>query len=105
MTVLSDCRKGFPALIHFPTFEEGMHVTGVFLVDPATNRQTPLVNDTLVQISSFGGIDVLCDVNVDRASISRPTCYLSVEARSTSIRQRFKLQVLNLAGDTSTPPT
>src|SRR4029077_6626734 len=41
MTVLGDCRKGFPALVHFPSFEEGMHVTGVFLVDPATNRQTP----------------------------------------------------------------
>ena len=104
MTVLSDCRKGFPALIHFPTFEEGMHVTGVFLVDPATNRQTPLVNDTLVQISSFGGIDVLCDANVDRASISRPTCYLSVE-NPFGVDQggnASSYQVLNLAGDTST---
>ena len=104
MTVLSDCRKGFPALIHFPTFEEGMHVTGVFLVDPATNTQTPLANDTLVQISSFGGIDVLCDANVDRASISRPTCYLSVE-NPFGIDQggnASSYQVLNLAGDTST---
>jgi hypothetical protein len=105
MTVLSDCRKAFPALIHFPTFEEGIHVTGVFLVDPATNRGTsPLVNDTLVQISSFGGIDIQCDANVDRASISRPTCYFSVE-NPLGIDQGGNpscYQILNLAGNTST---
>jgi hypothetical protein len=80
MTVLQDCRNLFPALIHFPAFQDGVHVTGVFLLDPVQpGKTTALANDTIVQVSTFGGIGVQCDAEIDPASISHATCYLTVE--------------------------
>jgi hypothetical protein len=81
MTVLQDCRNLFPALIHFPAIEDGIHVTGVFLLDPVQLGKTtaPLANDTVVQVSAFGGIAVQCDAETDPTSISHATCYLTVE--------------------------
>ncbi len=81
MTVLQDCRNLFPALIHFPAFQDGVHVTGVFLLDPVQPGKTtaPLANDTVVQVSTFGGIAVQCDAEIDPTSISHATCYLTVE--------------------------
>jgi Family of unknown function (DUF6519) len=80
LTVLQDCRNLFPALIHFPAFQDGVHVTGVFVLDPVQpGRTTALANDTVVQVSTFGGIAVQCDAEIDPTSISHATCYLTVE--------------------------
>jgi hypothetical protein len=76
---LQDGRSIFPALVDVPSPDGGIHVTGLFIVDPATQTSSPLTNDTTVQTSAFGGINVQCDADVDPTSISRPTCYLSVE--------------------------
>jgi hypothetical protein len=81
MTRQQDCRNFFPALIHFPAFEDSVHVTGVFVLDPVqAGKMTPLANDTIVQISTFGGIAVQCDAEIDITSISHATCYLTVES-------------------------
>ena len=80
MTVLQDCRNLFPALIHFPAFQDAVHVTGLFVLDPVQpGKMTSLANDTIVQVSTFGGIAVQCDAEIDSASISHATCYLTVE--------------------------
>jgi hypothetical protein len=86
MTVVQDCRNLFPALIHFPAAEEGIHVTGLFLVAPGPltpdkflDTSSPLTNDTNVAVSSLGGIAVHCDANVDQNTISRATCYVTIE--------------------------
>jgi len=76
---LQDGRSVFPALVNVPSPDGGIHVTGLFIVDPTTQTPSPLTNDTTVQTGAFGGINVQCDADVDPASISRPTCYLSVE--------------------------
>lgn len=76
---LQDWRSAFPSLTDVPSPDGGIHITGVALVDPASGTPSPLINDTTIQASSFGGIDVLCDADVDPASVSRPTCFLSVE--------------------------
>jgi hypothetical protein len=76
---LQDWRSAFPSLTDIPSPDDGIHVTGLLLVDRTTGNTSVLVNDTNVQVSSFGGIDVQCDLDVDPASISRPTCYVSVE--------------------------
>src|SRR5262249_54617060 len=81
MTVVQDCRNLFPALIHFPAIEDGIHVTGLFVVSPdkLLDTSSPLTNDTNVPVSSLGGIAVHCDASVDQNSISRATCYVTIE--------------------------
>jgi hypothetical protein len=75
MTVLEDCRKPFQPLTDVPGPEPGIHVTQVLL-----GAAAPLLNDTDVQIDALmEGINVLCDANVDPASITRPTCFVSME--------------------------
>jgi len=99
-------RSVFPALTEVPSPDGGIHVTGVALVDPTSGGTSPLINDAAVQAKSFGGIDVQCDADVDPASISRPTCYLSVE-NPLQLGQSGSspgYQVLNLAGTVSTSP-
>jgi hypothetical protein len=78
MTILQDCRKIFPSLVNFPQTDRGFHVTGLVVLDP-NNTPAQLLNDTNVQITSFNGIDVHCDDNVDPASISRPTFFLTAD--------------------------
>jgi hypothetical protein len=73
-----DCRKLFPALINFPPIDRGMHIVGLQTVD-SSNVASPLSNDTNVTISSFAGINIQCDAIVDPVSISRPTCFVTVE--------------------------
>ncbi len=76
MRVLEDCREPFRPLTDLPGPEPGIHVTQVLL--PSTNA--PLINDTDVQIDPLmRGINILCDANVDPPSISRPTCFVTVE--------------------------
>jgi len=73
-----DCRKLFPGLINFPPIDRGMHIIGLQTVD-TRNAASVLLNDTNVPISSFGGINVQCDTVVDPVSVSRPTCFVTVE--------------------------
>lgn len=75
---IQSCLPTFPALIHFPPIDDGIHIVALNTVD-ANNNATQLLNDSNVQVNSFGGINVQCDTAVDPASISRPTCFVSVE--------------------------
>jgi hypothetical protein len=57
----------------------GIHITGVFGVG-ADGKRTPLLNDSSVLLDSLiGGIDIVCDQVIDPASVSRPTCFVSIE--------------------------
>jgi hypothetical protein len=74
----TDCR------LKFPLARPGIHVTGVFSfsLDVHGNRDKryPLGNDATVRSDHLeGGIDVECDAEVDQATISRPTCFVTVE--------------------------
>jgi Family of unknown function (DUF6519) len=101
---LQDCRTVFPSLADVPSPDGGIHITGVFTVDPTSQSPSPLVNDTTVQLSAFGGINVQCDADADPASIVRTSCYLSVEnpiqlGGLTSPAAAY--QIFNLAGTLS----
>jgi len=77
MTVLEDCRKPFQPLTDLPGPEPGIHVTQLFLA----GSDTQLLNDTDVQIDALmRGINVVCDANVEPASVSRPTCFVTIES-------------------------
>lgn len=78
MTRLLDCRSIFPSLINFPQADRGFHITEVDSVSPLDDV-TPLLNDGSVEITSFAGINVQCDAPVDPASVSAPTCLVSVD--------------------------
>jgi len=101
MTVLEDCRKPFQPLTDLPGPEPGIHVTQVLLA--ATN--TSLLNDTDVQVDVLmRGINVQCDANVEPASISRPTCFVTIEApfqAATGAAPGTAYQELALAADVS----
>lgn len=76
MTVVEDCREPFRPLTDLPGPEDGLHVTQVLFADTGT----PLQNDSDVQLEAFmDGINVQCDGNVDPNSISRPTCFVTIE--------------------------
>ena len=80
MRVLEDCREPFRPLTDFPGPEDGLHVTQVAFAAGGA----PLLNDTDVQLDAFlNGINILCDGNVDPGSISRPTCFVTVETPSS----------------------
>jgi hypothetical protein len=77
---IEDCRRIFPPLVDLPRTEAGLHIQQVFTVNQASGQTVPLVNDSQVMVSTVvTGINVMCDANVDRASILRPTCFLMVE--------------------------
>jgi hypothetical protein len=96
-----DCRSVFPSLTEIPFPDAGIHVTGLSAVDPSGRTSSPLVNDTNVQANAFGGIDVRCDAEINPASISPATCFLSVENPFVVIGA---YQVLKLAGTVSRSP-
>lgn len=76
MRVLEDCREPFRPLTDLPGPEDGLHVTQVAFAD----NGAPLLNDSDVQLDALmDGINILCDGNVDPGSISRPTCFVTVE--------------------------
>ena len=79
MTILQDCRKVFPPLVDSPPVDKGVHITGVALVGPNNAVTSDLANDTNVQITSFAGIDIHCDGPVDPLSVTRPTCFVTIE--------------------------
>lgn len=104
MTVLLDCRSIFPSLVNFPAADGGVHITGLFTVNPATNAQLQLQNDTNVQTNVFGGIDVVCDAAIDPVSIARPTFSVSIKAPvlgQTNAMIPLYYQTIELAGETS----
>ena len=76
-------------------------------MDPRTQQVSPLVNDTNVQVNAFGGVDIQCDADVDKASVSRPTCYLSIEdpVQLVDSGPAAGYRVLNLAGNVSASPS
>ncbi len=76
---IQDCRNVFPALINFPQVDKGVHITSLVVADPSGGPSTQLINDTNIQVNTFGGIDVLCDDIIDPVSISRPTCFLTAD--------------------------
>lgn len=78
MTILNNCLPVFPALTNFPPIDQGIHIVGLTAVDGA-NNVSQLSNDTNVTITSFAGINIQCDANVDPVSISRPTCFVTLE--------------------------
>jgi hypothetical protein len=64
-------------LTDLPGPEDGLHVTQVLFTDSGS----PLQNDSDVQLDAFmDGINVQCDGNIDPGSISRPTCFVTVES-------------------------
>jgi hypothetical protein len=80
MQVLEDCRNLFNPLTEIPGADPGMHIVAVFALNSATGARAPLINDQVFTASSIsGGIDIVCDNNVDPASVSRPTCSLTIE--------------------------
>jgi hypothetical protein len=63
-----------------PRTQAGLHIQRVFIVNQQTGNPANLVNDSAILVSTImSGINVQCDGNVDPASISRPTCFLTVE--------------------------
>jgi hypothetical protein len=108
---IEDCRNVFPPLIDVPRTEAGLHVQRVFVVNQQSGRSADLVNDSAVLVSTIiTGINVQCDGNVDPASISRPTCFLSVEvpwlvAAGTDSpppsQQPVGYNIVNVAGNVS----
>jgi hypothetical protein len=76
---IKDCRTIFPSLVNFPQADKGFHVTGLQVLNAVDSSSVELVNDTNVQVQTFGGVDVLCDDAIDPASITRPTCYLTAD--------------------------
>jgi hypothetical protein len=68
----------FPALINFPPIDEGFHIVGLSAVD-FQNNSSQFFNDSNISVNSFAGINVQCDANVDPVSISRSTCFVTVQ--------------------------
>lgn len=82
MTVVEDCREPFRPLTDLPGPEDGLHVTQVLFADSGA----PLQNDSDVQLDAFmNGINVQCDGNVDPGSVSRPTCFVTIETPTSQI--------------------
>lgn len=99
MRVIEDCREPFRPLTDLPGPEDGLHVTQVAFAETGA----PLLNDTDVQLDTFlDGINILCDGNVDPGSISRPTCFVTVEtpvAQFTAAPLGTAFQTLVLGAD------
>lgn len=105
MTVIEDCRKPFRPLTDLQTGsapEPGIHITRVQAIN-LTGAATTLLNDSDVTFDAMlGGINVECDANVDAVSISRPTCYVTVELASQFGDVIIAYQTLTLRAATVT---
>jgi len=83
---IEDCRRMFPPLVDLPRTEAGLHIQQIFTVDQTNGQAVPLVNDSSVLVSTIvSGINVLCDADVDPASITRPSCFLSAEVPDPAV--------------------
>ena len=77
-TLIEDCRQTFPPLTGLPTAQEdpGVHITAVQL----RRTGSPLRNDADVFVNDLAtGIDVICDRDVDPATIKQPTCFVTLD--------------------------
>ncbi len=80
LVVVEDCRQIFPALVDAPRTQAGLHIAQLSVGDPASGQATLLFNDTPVLVPQLiGGLNVLCDAPVDPVSITRTTCFISLE--------------------------
>ena len=99
-----DCRNSFPPLTAIPMPESGMRVTQVRLLDAATGAYTPLVHDSnLTATNLMEGIDVHCSAPVDPTSVTRASCFVTVEVPfsvtgSPVAGQTVAYQEITLAG-------
>jgi hypothetical protein len=99
MTVVEDCRKPFRPLTDLQTGsapEPGIHITRVQAVNLNGVFATLLNDSDVLPDAILGGINVECDTNLDPASISRPTCYVSVETPSQFGEVTIAYQTLTL---------
>jgi hypothetical protein len=74
----SDCRPTFPPLTRVCKCDTGIQVLQIQSIDPKSQAHT-LLNDSNLQIPSFRGIDATCDTSIAPISITRPTCFVTVE--------------------------
>jgi len=77
-TLVEDCRQTFPPLTGLPTMQQdpGVHITAVQL----RRTNSPLGNDADVFVNDLAtGIDVICDRDVDPATIKQPTCFVTLD--------------------------
>jgi hypothetical protein len=59
--------------------EPGVHVLGLFAINAQATR-SPLRNDSnVLPTSLIGGIDIDCDRVIEPATVSRPTCFVTIE--------------------------
>jgi hypothetical protein len=104
MTVLEDCRKPFRPLTDLQTGsapEPGIHINRVQAIN-LNGVFTTLLNDSdVLPDAILGGINVECDMNIDPASISRPTCYVTVETASQFGDITIAYQTLTLKANVS----
>jgi hypothetical protein len=71
----TDCRTPFSPI----TRDKGIHVVQVYRVSPEGVRTT-LLHDSSITLDEFlGGIDIECDQIIDPKSVSRPSCFVSIE--------------------------
>jgi hypothetical protein len=104
--VVADCRRVFSPLSELPQAEDGMRITRVSTIDPDGGSVSPLVNDSDVLVNNLmAGIAIECEHAVEPTTISRATCFLSVEIPSQvpsateAVPPLLGYQVLLLAGD------
>ncbi len=70
----------FDATFSGLTADPGVHITGVSVLSTGQQSQAPLLNDSSVELDGIsGGINITCDQAIDPASVTRPTCFVSIE--------------------------
>jgi hypothetical protein len=74
----SDCRPTFPPLTRVCQCDTGIRVLQIDSIDPNSQAHT-LLNDSNLQIPLFSGIDATCDTAIAPISITRPTCFVTLE--------------------------
>jgi hypothetical protein len=83
LQVVADCRRVFSPLSELPQAADGMRITRVSTIDPDGGSVSPLANDSDVLVNDLlGGIAIQCERPVEPATISRATCFLTVEIPS-----------------------
>ncbi len=76
-TLVEDCRVSFPPLTGVTTAaDQGIHIREILLLE----NKKPLLNDTAILPADLArGIAAVCDKAVDPESISRATCFMTLD--------------------------
>jgi hypothetical protein len=75
LSTATDCRRSFPPITEDP----GIHVTQIYRLNKDGGR-IPMGNDAILTLDEFtNGLDIECDQAIDPRSLSRPTCFVSIE--------------------------